>query len=571
MTTGRHPPLLVVWALVAVVAIGWALGSAPLMDQDEGRNGEVAREMAATDDYVLPHLNGLPYIDKPVLFFAATAVVMELLGPTELAARTVPFACAILTALLVGLAGGRWYGREPGWVAGIAAIAAPLPLAFARIVILDSMLALFVTCALLAFHAAVEARNEGRSGLRWTVVAWAAIGLGVLTKGPVAIALPLLVAAPYAVWRRASWAVWHPAALLVFAAVVGPWVGYMEARLPGYLKYVTVTETWQRVSSDELRRTQPWWYFVAIAAVGFFPWWPLALGRRRLAGGADPKRVFAWLWLLVPLAFLSLSRSKLPQYILPLAPAVALLVASRWPTGGRARPHAAWLGILGWSAFGVAMAAAAAGAFDGSRIEPDLLAVLPRPAMIMAGVCLAAAAAAVAALRRGHGPALVAALSLPLVALPVVLRPVISALGEHRSERSLATTIRTELPAETEVIGLQAWRPSISFYLRRPVPIVSADGDELRSNYILRTHDRWFDPDGVLRPLASAPAAGRCDQPTVLLVHAKRTDLQNRLEAAGLELLGAGPKIHAFFCDPSADAADPMASPPTPADRPPGG
>jgi len=550
MIGNRHPPLLVVWAVIVVIGLGWGLGGFALVDQDEGRNGEVAREMAASNDYVLPHLNGLPYIDKPVLFFAAAAAAMEVLGPTELAARLAPFLCAMATALLVGLAAARWYGRAAGWVAGIAAATAPLPLAFSRIVILDSMLALLVTSALLAFHAAVEARAAGRGGRAWTLAAWAAIGLGILTKGPVALAVPLLVAAPYALWRRASWAVWNPMGPLLMAAIVAPWVWFMEARLPGYLQYVAITETWQRVSSDELQRTQPWWYFLVIAGVGFFPWWPMILGRRRLDGGRDPRRVYSLLWLIVPLVFFSLSRSKLPQYILPLMPAVALLLASRWSRGSTLPRHTAMISATGWGVFGAALAAAGAGALDGSRVPPALLEALPQPAFLMAGICLLSVVGTVAAARAGHRSWLIVMLSLPMVSLPLVLSPVIATLAEQRSERSLVALIRTELPAETEVVGLESWRPSVSFYLRQPVPILSPDGDELRSNYILRTYDRWVTAAGFLRPAPQrVTAVVECDQPTVFLVHARRPDLQQSLEDAGLERIWDGPKLTAFFCD----------------------
>ena len=559
MSADRHPPLLIVWALLLVVGLGWGLGTAPLGDQDEGRNGEVAREMAESNDYVLPHLNGLPYIDKPVLSFAATAAVMEVLGPTELAARSVPFACSLVTALLVGMCARRWFGREAGWVAGIVAVTAPLPLALSRIVILDAVLALLVTSSLLAFLAAVEARADRRPDRVWTLLAWAAIGLGILTKGPVALAVPLMVAAPYALWRRASWAVWNPLGPLLAAAIVAPWVWFMEDRLPGYLRYVAITETWQRVSSDELQRTQPWWYFLVIAGVGFFPWWPLAIGRGGTHGRRDPKRVFAILWLAVPLVFFSLSTSKLPQYILPLMPSIALLVAARWSTARELPRRAAMVSLVGWCALAMVMAAAGFGALEQTRIKPELLAALPNPARLMAAVCLLSVVWAVLALRSRGGQSLIAALSLPMVALPVVLQPVIIAAVERRSERALAHLIQSELPAETEVVGYRTWRPSLSFYLRRPVPILSRDGDELRSNYILRTHDRWSDPAGWLRPLPpNRDEITSCDQPRVILVHARRLDDQALMDGADLEKIWAGPKLHAYYCDPMAPMADPV-------------
>ena len=247
-------------------------------------------------------------------------------------------------------------------------------------------------------------------------------------------------------WRRALWAVWNPLGPLLMAAIVAPWVWFMEDRLPGYLEYVAVTETWQRISSDELQRTQPWWYFLVMAGVGFLPWWPMALGRRRLDGGIDPRRAFSFLWLIIPLVFFSLSRSKLPQYILPLMPAVALLLASRWVPGSRLPRQAALISLAGWGIFGIAMVVVGAGALDGSRASPALLAVLPLPAFLMAGICLVSVVGALAALKAGHGSWLIATLSLPIVVIPAVLFPVISVIAEQRSERALVEMIRTELP-----------------------------------------------------------------------------------------------------------------------------
>src|SRR5687767_7909409 len=98
---------LKIWLFVCAAAIAIHLGGPPLLDSDEGRNGEVAREMAATNDYVVPRLNTLPYLDKPIVYFASAAVLMEMLGPTELAARLPAYLFTLATAALV-----FWFARK---------------------------------------------------------------------------------------------------------------------------------------------------------------------------------------------------------------------------------------------------------------------------------------------------------------------------------------------------------------------------------------------------------------------------------------------------------------------------
>src|SRR6185295_7453266 len=102
--------ILQIWLALVVIAIAIHLGSVPLLDADEGRNAEVGREMAATNDYVMPRLDGLPYLDKPVVYFAAEAAAMEVLGPTEVAARLPAFLFTLLTTLLVFLFARRVWG-----------------------------------------------------------------------------------------------------------------------------------------------------------------------------------------------------------------------------------------------------------------------------------------------------------------------------------------------------------------------------------------------------------------------------------------------------------------------------
>src|SRR5687768_3586753 len=134
--------------------------------------------MAETNDYVMPRYNGLPYLDKPVVYFAAEAAAMEVLGPTEIAARLPAYLFTIATAAVI-----FWFARRvfveqtllsAPYIAVIVFLAMPLTVAFARTVIFDSALTFFCTLALVAFYFAIEERNS-----RWSIVAWAAMGLAM--------------------------------------------------------------------------------------------------------------------------------------------------------------------------------------------------------------------------------------------------------------------------------------------------------------------------------------------------------------------------------------------------------
>ena len=307
--------------LVAAVALAWNLRGYRLLDPDEGRNAEVAREMAQSRDYLVPHLDGLPYLDKPIVYFAASAGVMALLGPTELAARLPAYLATLATiALLVWFARRRW-GEDAGWLAGLAYATMVLPLAYARAAIFDSTLTLCTTAAILFFF-------EGRA-----IAAWAALGVATLTKGPIALALVLFAVVPHAlatgspVRRLFPWR-----GLAVFALVTLPWFLAVTLRHPEFPSYVFVRETFQRMTTSSFHRTAPFWYYLPILPVAAFPWIVPALagvGRardlwraRREPAAREPLLLTSW--VIVPLLFLTLNQSKLPQYVLPLMPAFAL-------------------------------------------------------------------------------------------------------------------------------------------------------------------------------------------------------------------------------------------------------
>jgi 4-amino-4-deoxy-L-arabinose transferase-like glycosyltransferase len=529
--TARGLPLLV---LAAALALGWNLNGYRLLDPDEGRNAEVAREMAGSNDYLIPHLDGLPYLDKPIVYFAASALAMEALGPTETAARLPAYLATLATiALLVWFARRRW-GPDAGWLAGLAFATMPLTLAYAHTAIFDSTLTLCTTTAIICFF------------LEWTTLAWAAIAAGALTKGPVAIAMPLAAMIPYAL------ATGHPLRRLVslralgaFAIVGLPWFIAVTARIPEFPHYAFVQETVERFTSPRFHRTAPFWYYLPIISVAAFPWivpaggrlraWRATWAARRDQASADS----VWLaaWVLGPLALFTLNHSKLPQYVLPLMPAFALAAARTLTTAG---PRTAWRFYVALAAvLGILLVALPHAILGAVPLTPAERSAIP-PAALALGVVLliSAACAALAAARRWTGLA-VLGYAMVVMTLPFATAPLMAAVGDDRSAASLSSAIRAAVAKSDggQVLGVAAYPPSLPFYLGSTIAVATAGAEELTSNYIARYHDRLRTlRDSPLRPADSWMAVlVTCPAPTVFVTRAGNSSA--RAQLAGLPLL----------------------------------
>ena len=222
-----------------------------------------------------------------------------------------------------------------------------LPLVYARTAIFDSTLTLCTTAAILWFAA------------ERPTPAWAAMGVGALTKGPIALAIPLLALVPHALATGASPRRFFPGrGVGVFLLIALPWFIAVSIKIPEFPHYAFVRETLERVTTRGFQRTGPFWYYFPILPVAAFPWIVPALARlkqwravwqARRAPQAREPLLFAS-WVIVPLVFLTVNQSKLPQYVLPLVPAFALAAARNIATGGvRAgwRAYAALAAVLG--------------------------------------------------------------------------------------------------------------------------------------------------------------------------------------------------------------------------------
>ena len=514
-------PLLKLWLAVGVIALAMQLGSVPLMDADEGRNAEVAREMAETNDYVMPRLNGLPYLDKPVVYFAAEAAAWKCSGRRRrrrdcrrISSPWPRRRCCFSTR---GVCGERTRRTSTA----IAFLSMPLTIAFARTVIFDSALTFFTTVALVAFHRAIEERNP-----RWSMLAWTAMGFAMITKGPVTFVLVLFVVIPYAFWRKAIGVVFPIFGVLLFLGVALPWVWGVSQVVPEFLRYVLVTETAARMATDELKRTGPPWYFIPYVVAGALPWSIVAFASGKRLRRPDPAVLY---WLLafgIPFLFFSLSQSKRPQYVLPLMVPIALLIARIWEEA-RTRAAAIVLAFLG------AVLLAASFFVHRTKLKPEMMAVADETALAFGAVFALGGLIALFAKRR---EVVLMALTLPAFALPLVSTPMLHAVAERRSTKSFVAELTPHLRPDTQIIGVEAFTGSLMFYLQRPITVVTEDANELTSNYLMRRYER-FTSNPVLAAQAATvfrAVAGR-DESTRLHRAAKGSAVPARARRARLE------------------------------------
>ena len=336
----RAGPLLVLIVLPAVLL--YPCMSFHLLEPDESRYAEIPREMLERGELVVPLLQGEPYLDKPPLLYWLTAGSYRLFGVSEAAAR-LPTALAVhATLLLVYLFGRRSLGERSAFLGALALMLAPGFLSLGRLMILDGLLTLWTTLGLLA---AFEAVRGGRLHWAWWLTAAAACGLGVLTKGPIAL---VLVLPPLWFYRRLSGrgVGLHVVPLLGFLAIVFavalPWYAALCWRIPGFVRYFFWEHHVVRFLSS-FAHEHGVWFYAPVLLLGLLPMSLLVVPFFRFLGTTDEAisrsrpaelgyHLLAGGWCVL---FFSISSCKLPTYIMPALPPFCLafghfLASSCW-------------------------------------------------------------------------------------------------------------------------------------------------------------------------------------------------------------------------------------------------
>ena len=340
----RFSPFVALGLLLYVVLF-WRLGEASFWDPDEAHYAETSRELLHTGDWLAPHYNGQPFVDKPVFFHWLQALSMMALGPTELAARLAP---AVAALVLVGVT--WWLGRvlgsnDVGFVAALLLGTSPALFGLARYAILDTVFTalLFGGTALVAVAALADRPRLQYGG-------YGLIALAVLTKGPLAltlcgIAFALAITLSSDARRRLLALQWIVGLALVLGASA-PWFVYMWRRFgDAFVQGYVLSENLTLFSRPVYGNQPPWWFYFQILAAGLLPWTSLLVGRgfdaarawwreRHLPDNSrqtpDTFELLLWCWVAAVVGFFTFSRFKLDHYVFPAAPALALLCARAW-------------------------------------------------------------------------------------------------------------------------------------------------------------------------------------------------------------------------------------------------
>lgn len=559
----RHVLIL---GLVCFLTFFAGLGRGAIGDSDEAFYAEAAREMVHSGDWLTPYYNYELRFQKPILFYWFVAAAYKAAGVGEAAARFPSALSALGLALLTYLCGRRWFDASTGFLAATIVGTSFGYFSIGRLSLPDLPLAFFIAAATWGLIEGVgspladPAITTGRRRA-WLAFAAVMMGLGLLTKGPVAIALPVIALVP--VWWRERRArtpgeavAWRPGlfeAVLVGALVVlvaAPWFAAMlQHHGLAYIHRFFVDENLERFATDRYNEPRPFWFYVPIALGGLMPWspfvllwlptWLRAFRRERLVTRAEWRAI---LWAAVPFVFYSLSIGKQPRYILPMLPPMALLMArsviARLPDAHVRLPRQtalAWCGTLS------ALILFTLGLLL-HRARPLLFALSPSLALVCTGIIMVGAVSVLVASWSHRRWALPVTLTAASIATLLSLHYSVASAADlepvQRMARAFAAVYQGHEPSATHRVFVR----NLVFYtgvkqtdlvepaevvefLQQPMRVLCIitrdDLERLSRNYQLHTRTlgvvQYFNPSGVRLRTLLWPDPAR-DLETVLLV-----------------------------------------------------
>ena len=325
---------------VLFIVFGFAffqfLGRGPLIEPDEGRYAEIPREMLELGDFITPYLNYVKYFEKPPLHYWLNVLSFRIFGMNEFAARFPGALMGLLTVILTYHVGRRLFGRREGLLAAIILGTSIGFMGGARIDITDMTLTCTLSAA-LAFFIVAARKGENRKGIYYYLF-YLCSALAVLAKGLIGIVFPGAIIFLYLLSTR-NWRILKEMRLLsgisLFLIVCAPWFILVTLKNPEFPRFFFIREHFERFTTTVHHRNKGIWFFVPVLLVSMLPWSLLIPGAlrgvwRERHSSVGEARIFLFIWASFIFIFFSLSSSQLEPYILPILPALALLMGSAY-------------------------------------------------------------------------------------------------------------------------------------------------------------------------------------------------------------------------------------------------
>ncbi len=470
------------------------LGGSSIWDANEAFYVETPREMMERGDYINPTFNYEPRINKPVLSYWIVAVFFHLFG-VSVGVQRIPIALGgivlIATAFFLGrTASSAAQSRDAAWWAALGLAVSPRLLMFARRIFIDIYISMFMGLTLLFF--ALAERYPARRRL-FLILMYVCVGLGVLTKGPIAALLPGLVFAAYLLVHRELGRMRDmlvPVGTVIVLAIVAPWYAalYRQSGWAPIESFFFGENLARYVEGVGVNADRPVWWYLPVVFSDSFPWslllFPAAalwLRTRRLGNKEDPAfriQTLLWIWVLVIVAFFSLSAGKQDLYIYPIVPAIVALagvVIARavGPEGAGARG-------IGRAAIAIGGLLASAGAGFLALFNSALAVyVLAGSAVVGTTAIVGGAAAMLLALRKRVGAALAAVACALIVVNWIFVLKVLPSFETYKPAPGLAAVLKERAGPEDLIVTYNVALPSLVYYLRRHTDVFYDHGPVL--------------------------------------------------------------------------------------------
>ncbi len=475
-----HKSKAFIWTLAGIFVLIWlyALGIRTLVPPDEGRYAEMAREMFLTGDWITTRLNGIKYFEKPPLQTWMNALSFAAFGIGEWQARLWTGLCGLLGIFMTAYAGSKVFNQRVGFYAALVLGSSFYWVGSGQVDSLDMSLSGMMTVALCALLIAQRDEATGTERRNWMLVCWAGMALAMLAKGLIGIVLPGAVLFLYTVITR-DWkliARLHLGkGLLLFFAIAAPWFILVAMRNPEQPHFFFIHEHFERFLLKTHHREGPWYYFFLILAVGIVPWLGILAqslwqASKKEAGKFRP-RLMLLIWTVFIFAFFSKSSSKLPGYILPIFPSIALLIAIYLEDGSRSsRMFAAAI----MSAVGLALIAAVAYMPKFAHHPGEDVLLIAMQPWVLAGGFVALVGGGFALLHARHMRRDLMAISLAIAGFlsTELILAGFEPYGKERAGVHMLPAIQAELNPNSTIYGVGTYEQSMTFYMRRTVTLV---------------------------------------------------------------------------------------------------